>query len=121
MGREGRWREEGKSDKATRQGWRRVYVLAAVNKTAEPWIFVRAEVGCSRQSATSDLAPRIWLRWHDRLDNRMTGDCKLVVKSAGHSFEKVDKIQYKTMAGDGMLMSRSGLCLPARRNCRAER
>lgn len=86
---EGRWRGRGKSDKATRQGWRRVYVLAAVNKTAEPWIFVRAEVGCSRQSATSDLAPRIWLGTkHDGLGNRMTGDSKLVVKHAGHMLGK---------------------------------
>lgn len=52
----------------------------------------------------------------------MAGDPKLVVKSAGHMLGKDDKIQYKRVAGDGMLMSRSGLCcLPTRRNCRAER
>jgi hypothetical protein len=52
------------------------YVLAAVNKRAEPWICCgeRAQrVGCSRQSATSDLAPWIGLRWHDGVENRIVG------------------------------------------------
>jgi hypothetical protein len=76
-----RWGKERKVDEKGRgrQGWAGLaggeYVLAAVNKRAEPWICCgeRAQrVGCSRQSATNDLAPWIGLR-HNGVENQIVG------------------------------------------------